>query len=145
MLRFGPSLPRDMLATHIRLFEIITSLDILEKDVRLSREQAVAFLVQVCINNQLQAVIKIVAINDRLGFSCLWFKKLTLFCVLVYANGILTALVKNICCQRYICKKSTNISSIHFYHPDLFNTRCLYQSYSVGKMHNQMMQWSNDT
>lgn len=47
MLRFGPSLPRDMLATPLRLFEIITSLDVLEKDVRLSKERAVGFLVQV--------------------------------------------------------------------------------------------------
>lgn len=49
MLGFGPSLPRDMLPTPLRLFEIITSIEVLEKDICLSKEQAISFLIQVSL------------------------------------------------------------------------------------------------
>ncbi|XP_054278815.1 ubiquitin-protein ligase E3C-like [Macrosteles quadrilineatus] len=46
MSRFGPTFDREVMATPLRLFEIITSQQTLQKDVGLSEERAVAFLVQ---------------------------------------------------------------------------------------------------
>lgn len=50
MCRFGPNLSRETMSSPLRLFEIITSLDVLEKDVGLNRDRAIAFLLQVSLN-----------------------------------------------------------------------------------------------
>lgn len=50
MCRFGPNLSRETMSSPLRLFEITTSLDVLEKDVGLSRDRAIAYLLQVILN-----------------------------------------------------------------------------------------------
>uniref|UniRef100_A0A1B6EYS1 Ubiquitin-protein ligase E3C n=1 Tax=Cuerna arida TaxID=1464854 RepID=A0A1B6EYS1_9HEMI len=46
MSGFGSTLSREMVATPLRLFEIVTSLGVLEKDIKLSRDRAIVFLLQ---------------------------------------------------------------------------------------------------